>query len=87
MRFTEPQSSCHTPSVGLDSRTLWVILRDERQYMANPRAFIGLDFDHNEDKKNLFVGQATNSSTPFTIEDWSSKSAFPQAGWEKKIKE
>jgi hypothetical protein len=55
--------------------------------MADPRAFISFDFDHNETEKNLFVGQSKNSKTPFAIEDWSSKSSLPQAEWEKLIKE
>jgi len=55
--------------------------------MANPRAFISFDFDHNETEKNLFVGQAKNSKTPFSIEDWSSKSSLPQSQWEKLIKD
>ena len=55
--------------------------------MANPRAFISFDFDHNETQKNLFVGQAKNSRTPFSIEDWSSKSSLPQSQWERLIEE
>ena len=55
--------------------------------MATPRAFISFDFDHNETERNLFVGQSKNSKTPFSIEDWSSKSSLPQAQWEKLIKE
>jgi hypothetical protein len=55
--------------------------------MADPRAFISFDFDHNETEKNLFVGQSKNSKTPFSIEDWSSKSYLPQTQWEKLIKE
>ena len=55
--------------------------------MANPRAFISFDFDHNETEKKLFVGQAKNSKTPFNIEDWSSKSSLTQSEWEKNIKE
>ncbi|MDR0909714.1 MAG: TIR domain-containing protein [Spirochaetaceae bacterium] len=53
--------------------------------MADPRAFISFDFDHNETEKNLFVGQTKNSRTPFSIEDWSSKSSLPQAQWERII--
>lgn len=53
--------------------------------MAHPRAFISFDFDHNETERNLFVGQAKNSKTPFSIEDWSSKSSLPQSQWEKII--
>lgn len=54
--------------------------------MADPRAFISFDFDHDETEKNLFVGQSKNSKTPFSIEDWSSKSSLPQTEWEELIK-
>lgn len=53
--------------------------------MADPRAFISFDFDHDETSRMLFVGQAKNSKTPFAIQDWSSKSALAQAEWEKLI--
>jgi len=55
--------------------------------MAEPRAFISFDFDHNETEKTLFVGQAKNSKTPFAIQDWSSKSSLPQSQWENLVKE
>ncbi|HAD1945968.1 TPA: hypothetical protein MH756_13795 [Klebsiella pneumoniae] len=55
--------------------------------MADPRAFISFDFDHNVTEKNLFIGQSKNSKTPFSIEDWSSKSSLPQAQWEALIKD
>lgn len=54
--------------------------------MADPRAFISFDFDHDETEKILFVGQSKNSKTPFSIEDWSSKSSLPQPEWEELIK-
>jgi hypothetical protein len=55
--------------------------------MADPRAFISFDFDHNESSRNLFVGQAKNDSpTPFTVADWSSHSALSQSQWEAQIK-
>lgn len=54
--------------------------------MADPRAFISFDFDHDETEKNLFVGQSKNSKSPFSIEDWSSKSSLPQPEWEELIK-
>jgi hypothetical protein len=54
--------------------------------MANLRAFISFDFDNNLTEKNLFVGQAKNSRTPFNIEDWSSKESLPQKEWEDLIK-
>ena len=53
--------------------------------MANPRAFIGFDFDNNLTEKYLFAGQAKNSRTPFNIEDWSSKKHLPQKEWEDLI--
>lgn len=53
--------------------------------MADPRAFISFDFDHDETSRMLFVGQAKNSKTPFAIQDWSSKSALPEAEWEASI--
>lgn len=55
--------------------------------MSEPRAFVSFDFDHNETQKNLFMGQArTNSPTPFTVQDWSSKDSLPQAEWESLIR-
>jgi hypothetical protein len=55
--------------------------------MADPRAFLSFDFDHNETSKNLFAGQCSSQSpTPFTVSDWSSKSALPQWKWEAEIK-
>lgn len=55
--------------------------------MADPRAFISFDFDHNETEKLLFVGQSKNSKTPFSIQDWSAKSSMPQSEWETIVKE
>lgn len=55
--------------------------------MADSRAFISFDFDHNVDEKNLFVGQSRNSKTPFSIQDWSAKSSMPQSLWEGIVEE
>ncbi|MGR3871414.1 TIR domain-containing protein [Streptomyces graminifolii] len=56
--------------------------------MANPRAFVSFDFDHDETSKILFVGQAKEKSpTPFVVGDWSSKSALPQSQWEALVAE
>jgi CHASE2 domain-containing sensor protein len=55
--------------------------------MADPRAFISFDFDHNETEKILFVGQSRNSKTPFTVQDWSAKSSMPQSQWEAIVKQ
>lgn len=53
--------------------------------MAIPRAFIGFDFDNNENEKHLFVGQSRHSRSPFQIQDWSCKAALPQNQWEQLI--
>lgn len=55
--------------------------------MADPRAFISFDFDHDQTAKILFIGQAKKDSpTPFTVANWSSKSALPERQWEALIK-
>ncbi|MBA3736853.1 MAG: TIR domain-containing protein [Actinobacteria bacterium] len=56
--------------------------------MADPRAFISFDFDNNEDDKILFAGQCSKKSpTPFSAQDWSSKTALPQRTWQQVIHE
>ncbi len=55
--------------------------------MADSRAFISFDYDHDETEKNLFVGQSKNSKTPFSIQDWSAKSSMPQHEWEEIVEE
>ncbi len=55
--------------------------------MADPRAFISFDIDHNADEKVLFAGQIKNSKTPFSAQDWSAKSAMKQSEWEAIVKE
>jgi hypothetical protein len=55
--------------------------------MADPRAFISFDFDHDETEKILFVGQGKNSKTPFSMQDWSAKSSMAQSKWEEIVKE
>lgn len=51
--------------------------------MADPRAFLSFDFDHDATWRVLFAGQAKKDSpTPFTVEDWSSKTVLPEAQWE-----
>lgn len=55
--------------------------------MADPRAFVSFDFDHNESDKILFIGQSRNSRTPFTVQDWSAKESMPQSQWEKIVEE
>lgn len=55
--------------------------------MADPRAFVSFDFNHNETEKILFLGQSDNSRTPFSIQDWSAKSSMPQTQWEAIVKD
>lgn len=54
--------------------------------MAEPRAFLSFDFDHDVASKILFAGQAKKDSpTSFTLEDWSSKRSLPEKEWEELI--
>ncbi|AWX59049.1 hypothetical protein AB432_030145 [Brevibacillus brevis] len=55
--------------------------------MADPRAFISFDYDHDSTEKTLFIGQSKNSKTPFSIQDWSAKSSMPQSKWEAIVEE
>jgi len=53
--------------------------------MAKPRVFTSFDFEHDEDIRNLFVGQAKNPDSPFDLADWSLKE--PLTGdWKEKIR-
>jgi hypothetical protein len=54
--------------------------------MADPRAFISFDFDHDSDQRVLFAGQSKHSKTPFSIQDWSSKEELAQSKWEAALK-
>lgn len=49
--------------------------------MAAIPVFISFDYDHDQDCKNLLVGQAKNPDSPFEIADWSVKVASP--GWKE----
>lgn len=53
--------------------------------MAKTRVFTGFDFDHDEDLRNLLVGQSKNDDSPFEIADWSVKE--PMTGdWKEKVR-
>lgn len=41
--------------------------------MTKKRAFISFDFEHDEDLRNLLVGQSKNPDSPFEIRDCSIK--------------
>jgi hypothetical protein len=54
--------------------------------MAKVRLFISFDFDHDEDLRNLLVGQAKNPDSPFDIADRSIKE--PLTGdWKSKFRQ
>ena len=54
--------------------------------MADPRAFLSFDFDHDSTRRTLFAGQAkSDSPSPFVVEDWSSKTDLPEDEWEELI--
>ena len=54
--------------------------------MATKRAFISFDFDHDEDLRNLLVGQVKNPDSPFSIANWSVKE--PMTGnWKQQVRE
>lgn len=53
--------------------------------MAKKRVFISFDFDHDEDLRNLLVGQSQNPDSPFELADWSVKE--PMTGdWKAKVR-
>ena len=53
--------------------------------MAKTRVYISFDFDHDEDLKNLLVGQSKNEDSPFSIVDMSIKE--PVTGdWEENAR-
>lgn len=52
--------------------------------MAKVPVFISFDYDHDNDCKNMLVGQAKNEDSPFEIEDWSIKEA--SSDWKEKAR-
>src|SRR6266849_5730228 len=57
----------------------------EEKTMAQKRAFISFDFDHDEDLRNLLAGQAKHPSTPFDLADWSVKE-YMSGDWKEKVR-
>lgn len=53
--------------------------------MTKKRAFISFDYDNDKSIKELLVGQAKNSDTPFNISDWSIKEHLT-GDWKAKAK-
>jgi DNA-binding CsgD family transcriptional regulator len=54
--------------------------------MAKTRVFTSFDFDHDEDLRNLLVGQAKNPDSPFELADWSVKEHMT-GDWKAKVRE
>ena len=53
--------------------------------MPKTRVFTSFDFDHDEDLRNLLVGQSRHPDSPFEIADWSVKE--PMTGdWKAKVR-
>jgi len=53
--------------------------------MNKKRTFISFDFDHDEELRNLLVGQAKNPDSPFEITDYSLKEPFT-GDWKDKVR-
>lgn len=53
--------------------------------MAKKRVFTSFDFDHDEDLRNLLVGQAKNPDSPFEMADWSLKAEMT-GDWKEKVR-
>lgn len=53
--------------------------------MSVARVFTCFDFDHDEDLRNLLVGQARNENSPFEVADWSVKEEMT-GDWKAKVR-
>lgn len=69
------QGETFTTQPGLTTRTL----------MAKQRVFTSFDFDHDEDLRNLLVGQAKHPDSPFELADWSLRQPFT-GDWKEKVR-
>ena len=54
--------------------------------MPKVRLFTSFDAEHDEDLRNLLVGQAKNPDSPFDIADWSVKEELT-GDWKAKVRE
>ena len=54
--------------------------------MTTTRVFTSFDFEHDEDLRNLLVGQARNPGSPFELADWSVKEHMT-GDWKAKVRE
>ena len=53
--------------------------------MADKRAFISFDYDHDEELRNALVGQAKYPNSPFSIADWSVREHLT-GDWKQKVR-
>lgn len=44
--------------------------------MSKTKVFVSFDYDHDDNLKDLLVGQSKNKDTPFDLADWSIKEAI-----------
>ena len=54
--------------------------------MAKTRLFVSFDFNNDRSLRDLILGQARNSDSPFEVTDASLKEAAPQWDWEMKAR-
>jgi hypothetical protein len=63
-----------------------IYLSGKDRIMAKKRVFTSFDFDHDEDLRNLLVGQSKSPDSPFEMIDWSLKE--PLTGdWKRKVRD
>ena len=53
--------------------------------MPKARVFTSFDFDHDEDLRNLLIGQSRNPDSPFEMADWSLREPF-SGDWKEKVR-
>ncbi|MBY3531304.1 hypothetical protein HFN72_36320 [Rhizobium laguerreae] len=53
--------------------------------VAKTRIFTSFDFDHDEDLRNLLIGQSRNQDSPFELADWSVKEHMT-GDWKAKVR-
>lgn len=54
--------------------------------MKRKKVFVSFDFDNDKALKDLIIGQARLSDSPFDVADHSLKEAAPQSDWEAKAR-
>lgn len=52
--------------------------------MAKKKVFLSFDFDNDYDLKNQFIRQSKQPDSPFSVNDFSLKEAYPDKEWVSK---